>query len=165
MTITCCLIFYYFIGFIVCAVIVAQHPVKDIKYYHHFVQGTLLQVFPTQIPNSAQQVKLIYIPRVLQGPTETTLYYIDKNLDINEFDKQYRTKAKWVGRKNEEEQKEELLESVFLNTPISGKNENHFTIYLIMGDCDNSGYCNHGNYFIAAMNSETKEVVFSSKKW
>lgn len=33
------------------------------------------------------------------------------------------------------------------------------------GDCDNSGYCNHGNYIIAAFNKKTHEVIFSSEQW
>lgn len=159
-------IVYYFVGILFCVVLILQHPVKDVNYYHHFVSSSyLLQVFPKKIPSSAKKVKLVYSPKFLQAPVETTLYYIDDKMDLKTFDKLYRKKAKWVGYLSENKEKENLLDGFLINTPISEKNKDSFQIYLIKGNCDDSGYCNHGNYLIASMNPETKEVIFSSKEW
>ena len=81
------------------------------------------------------------------------------------FMKKYKNKAIWIGHIDEYTDKKGLLSGVFNNTPAHDKNINDYTIYLMDGDCDNSGYCNHGNYIIAAFNKKTHEVIFSSEQW
>ena len=81
------------------------------------------------------------------------------------FDKEYKNKAIWIGHKEEYTEKEGLLSRVFTYTPSYYKNENDYIIYLIEGRCDDSGYCNHGDFLIAAFNEKTNEVIFSSGEW
>ena len=81
------------------------------------------------------------------------------------FDKEYKNKAIWIGHKEEYTEKEGLLSRVFTYTPSYYKNENDYIIYLIEGRCDDSGYCNHGDFLISAFNEKTNEVIFSSGEW
>ena len=81
------------------------------------------------------------------------------------FMKEYKNKAIWIGHIDEYTDKKGLLSGVFNNTPAHDKNTYDYTIYLMDGDCDNSGYCNHGNYIIAAFNKKKHEVIFSSEQW
>lgn len=160
------LVFYYFIALFVCALLSAKNPVTDTKYYNYYVTGERLEnVFPSKIPDNVKNVEFYYAPGVLQGGTNYSLYYVDDNMTKEKFDKKYKDKAIWIGHKEEYTEKEGLLSGAFAYTPAYYENENDFVIYLIEGNGDDSGYCNHGEFLFAAFNEKTKEVVFHSQQW
>lgn len=162
----CLLLYYYFIALFVINAIEATNPVTNPKYYSYYVTDSRLKkAFPNKIPKNVDNVKFYYAPGFLQGGTRYTLYYVDNNMTLDKFDKTYKKKAEWIGHKNEYTEKFGLLSSIFYSTPSEYKSENDYIIYLIDGDCDNSGYCNHGYFLIAAFNEKTHEVVFSSEAW
>lgn len=160
------LIFYYFVILFLSIFLAAINPVTNPKYYNYYVKGEKLEkVFPFKIPNEAKNINFYYAPGILQGGTTYSLYYVNNNITKEMFDKKYKSKAIWIGNIDEYKDKEGLLTGVFSYTPSYNKNENDYTIYLIEGRCDNSGYCNHGSFLIAAFNEKTSEVVFCSQDW
>lgn len=160
------LIFYYFIALFVCLLLSSTNPVTDSKYYNYYVTGERLEkVFPAKIPSNAKNIEFYYAPGILQGGTNYSLYYIDDSMTREKFDKKYKNKAIWIGYKEEYTEKEGLLTGAFVHTPAYYENEDDYIIYLIEGRCDDSGYCNHGDFLIAAFNEQTKEVVFCSEQW
>lgn len=133
------------------------------KYYNFYRPD--LNVFPKKIPKEVEDVKFLYAPGILQGETIYTLYYVNKNMTLNEFDKKYKKQAEWVGHLKDYKENEGLLNGVFYNTPSEYENENDYVIYLIKGECDDSGYCNHGHYILSAFNEKTYQVVYSAEYW
>lgn len=164
--ITSILIFYYFIAIFIVGCLEAFNPITNPKYYNLYVSNSRLKkAFPKKVPDNVEKVKFYYAPGILQGGTSYSLYYIDKNMTTYKFDEKYNEKAVWSGHKNEYTEKNGLLTSVFLNTPANFKNEDDYIIYLIEGKCDDSGYCNHGDFLIAAYNEKTNEIIFRSEQW
>lgn len=161
--ITCLLLFYYIIAMFVILFTEGTNPMTNPKYYIFHVPDS--KVFPKKIPKDVEDVKFFYAPGVLQGETRYTLYYIDKNMTLNEFDKKYKKQSKWTGHIDDYKEKVGLLNEAFYYTPSEDKNENDYVIYLIRGRCDNSGYCNHGDFLIAAFNEKTHQVIYSTETW
>ena len=133
--------------------------------YHIFVSPGLKDTFPSSIPKDVEDVSFYYAPGFLQGGTRHNLYYIDKKMTIVEFDNKYKNKAIWIGHKEDYKENPGLLSGAFYSTPSEYNNENDYVIYLIEGSCDGSGYCNHGEFKLAAFNETTHEVVYSSETW
>lgn len=158
------LLIYYFIALFLCAIMEFESPITDIKKYSSMVKGTeLTKVFPKKIPDNASNVHFTYQPGLLQGGTSLSLYYIDDSLNLEAFDLKYKDKALWIGHIKDYDGEKGLLTNVFFNTPIN--DENDFIIYLVKGRCDNSGYCNHGEYLFGAFNEKTNEVVYVDNSW
>lgn len=157
---------YYFVSIYICVIIEAINPITDIKFYKNKIKGTeLLKVFPKEIPTDVENIKFYYAPGILQGGTEYILSYTDKNLSFEEFDLKYKKMAIWIGYKEEYTENNGLITGIFSNAIVEYKNENDYIIYLIEGKCDNSGYCNHGDYLFAAFNEKTNEVIYKSEQW
>lgn len=157
---------YYFIASFVFISIEMDHPIKNIRYYHDYINSEyLLNVFPEEVPKNVKNIQLIYSPGVLQASTVLALYYVDSNLNIEDFDNKFSEKAEWVGYKNHYTEKSGLLAGISSATPIEYQDEKNFKIYLIEGSCDDSGYCNHGKFLLVAVNEKTKEVLYKSEDW
>ncbi len=161
--ITCLLPYYYFIAMFFIVLIEAVNPMTNPKYYSFHIPDS--KVFPKKIPKDVEDVKFLYAPGILQGGTRYTLYYVDKNMTLNEFDKKYQKQAEWIGHIDDYKEKVGLLNGVFYGTPSEYKNENDYVIYLIQGRCDDSGYCNHGYFLMASFNEKTHQVVYSTEDW
>lgn len=160
------LVFYYLIALIICALTSVTNPVTDPKYYNRYVNGERFEnVFPKEIPKNVKNVNFCYAPGILQGGTFYSLYYIDENMTKEKFDKKYKNKSIWIGHKEEYKEKSGLLSHVFAYSPVDYDNENDYLIYLIKGECDDSGYCNHGELLLVAFNEKTNEVLFKSGDW
>ncbi len=160
------LVFYYFFALIMSVMLEIENPVIDTKYYQSKVKGErLLKAFPKEIPSQAEEISFIYMPGFLQGGEEYALYYIDPDFVEAEFDEKYRNQAIWIGYQKEYTLNEGLFSGAFYNTPAEYKNENDFKIYLLEGRCDNSGYCNHGDFLFAAYNEKTNEIIYRSSQW
>lgn len=160
---TCLLLVYYFLAIFFIVLTEAINPMTNPKYYSFYKPNKT--VFPQRIPKDVEAVKFLYAPGILQGGTRYSLYYIDKKMTLTNFDKKYKEQAEWVGHLDEYEEKSGLLSSAFHSTPSEYKNENDYVIYLINSKCDDSGWCNHGSYMIAAFNEKTHQVVYSSETW
>lgn len=159
-------VFYYFMAIFMITILMALNPVTNPKYYKFFVNyDELTKVFPKQIPDNASNVQFYYAPGVLQGGTDYVLYYIDNNITLDKFNEKFKNKSIWIGHENEYTEKKGLLTSIFSHTPIEYEKKDDFIIYLIEGECDNSEYCNHGNYLLVAINENTNEIVYKSSSW
>ena len=159
-------VFYYFMAIFIISILISLNPVTNQKYYKFFVNSDeLTKVFPKQIPDNVKNVQFYYAPGVLQGSTDYVLYYIDENINLDKFNNYFKDKAIWIGHKKEYTEKKELLTGTFSFTPIEYKNEDDFIIYLIKGECDDSGYCNHGKYLFAAINENTNEIIYKLSFW
>ena len=73
---------YYLIGFLACTAIKIPYPIVNIKNYKYLVNGELLNVFPSSIPENVIDTRLTYSPALLQAGDQITLYYIDNNLNF-----------------------------------------------------------------------------------
>lgn len=168
---TCILLIYYFIAMFIVVVIQAINGVSNPIFYKHYVSGThLTKVFPKNIPKNVTDVKFHYNPPLLQGGMIHYLYYVDENMTSDKFDKKYKNKAMWVGHKNEYNEKKGLLSGDLLMSSDGSyykrqEHESDFVIYLVKGRCDDSGYCNHGEYLLSAYNEKTKEIIYKSEIW
>lgn len=159
-------VFYYFMAIFMITILMAINPVTNPKYYKFFVNSDeLTKVFPKQIPDNAENVQFYYAPGVLQGSTDYVLYYIDKNINLDRFNDLFKDKAIWIGHEKDYTEKRGLLTGIFSHTSIKYENKNDFIIYLIEGKCDDSGYCNHGNYLLVAINENTNEIIYESRSW
>lgn len=159
-------VFYYFMAIFMITILMAINPVTNPKYYNFFVNSDeLTKVFPKQIPDNVENVQFYYAPGVLQGSTDYVLNYIDENINLDKFNDLFKDKAIWIGYKEEYTEKRGLLSGAFSFTHIKYKNEDDFIIYLIEGECDDSGYCNHGNYLLVAINESTNEIIYESSSW
>ncbi len=156
---------YYISAIFICAFEEAENPITDVRYYKDKVNGSLLKAFPKEIPNNVEKVEFYYAPGVLQGGTNYSLYYIDKNMTLDKFAQKYKDHAIWIGHKDEYNEQSGLLTGAFSYTPAEYNNEDDYIIYLMEGKCDHSGYCNHGDFLIAAYNEKTNEVIFKSEQW
>lgn len=157
---------YYFMLIFMYTFVETEHPVKNIKNYHDFVNGSyLLKAFPKKIPEGVEEVRLIYSPSVLQAGTEVGLYYIDPKLDIQEFNNKYQEKSKWIGYTHEYSEKRGFLSGIFSNMPVAYEREKNFKVYLLDDSCDESGYCNHRHFLLVAVNEDTKEVMYKAESW
>ena len=155
-------VFYYFMAIFIIAILMSLNPVTNPKYYKFFVNSDeLTKVFPKQIPKNVENVQFYYAPGVLQGGTDYVLYYIDENINLDNF----KEKATWIGTKDEYTEVNGLLSGAFSYTPIEYKNEDSFVIYLIEGNCDDSKYCNHGKYLFVAINENTNEIIYKLSFW
>ena len=136
------------------------------KYYKFFVNSDeLTKVLPKQIPDNVKNVQFYYAPSVLQCSTDYILYYIDENINLDKFNDYFKDKAIWIGHKKEYTEKIGLLTGIFSFTPAKYKNEDDFITYLIEVECDDSGYCNHGEYLFPAINENTNEIIYESSSW
>lgn len=141
-----------------------DQPIKDIKYYDQYVNTNLLDFFPSEVPKNVEDIIFIYSPKLLQSTEETSLYYVDKNLNVESFENKYKKDAIWVGYKEDYLQNKGLLDDIF-SSYLSIDNEEEFKIYLFDAKCDDSGYCNHGEFSLVAINQDTKEILYTSQKW
>jgi len=168
---TCILLIYYFIAMFIIVMIQASNGVSNPIFYKRYVSGSkLTKVFPHNIPKNVENVEFHYNPPFLQGSMIHYLYYIDKNMTADKFEKKYKDKAEWVGHKNEYNEKKGLLSGNLLIDSGGSyyerqKHENNFVIYLVNGRCDDSGWCNHGEFLYAAFNDKTKEVIYRAEQW
>lgn len=156
---------WYLITMFWTAIDSALIPITDISEYEKSLSKTELLVFPKEIPENVQNVEFIKLNSVLSSGAETALYYIDPNLNLDEFDKKYREDSIWIGSIEDYTENPGLLTGAFSNTPAYYTNEEDYTIYLIEGRCDDSGYCNHGELLMVAVNPETNEVIYKSEDW
>lgn len=158
--------FYYILTTAYLIIDKIENPVIDIKYYTKYYNyiGSLRKAFPKEIPESATNVEFKYYPGFLQSGNEYSLYYMDENITLDEFDSLYKNKAEWMGNIDNYKLKPGLLGNS-LNIDNIKSNDNDFTIYLIESSCDDSGYCNHGKYIFAAINEETHEIIYKMDMW
>ncbi len=84
-------------------------------------------------------------------------------MTIDKFNKKYKSKS--VSKLQDYDDKLGLPNGLFSNTPSYGKNENEYLIYFIESYCDNSDYCNHGEFLFAAFNDKTNEVIHKWEAW
>ncbi len=139
--------------------------VTDINMYEKRMNDNLLMIFPERIPKNAKNVNFYYTYGILQAGDIVSLYYEDNNLNSNEFDKKYNNKSIWSGYIKEYTNNNGLLDNIFYKTSVLYNEEDNYKVYLIKGHCDDSGYCNHGNYLLTAINNKTNSVIYKYERW
>lgn len=151
---------YYPVALFIGAALEFGHPITNVKSYKYKGQGDwLFQAFPKEIPKSSRNVQFWYEPGFLQAGTSYSLYYIDPDLDVETFKTTYSEKALKTSYVDNNKF------GIFSHTPVEEKNKKYFYIYVIQDRCDDSGYCNHGEYLIVAINENTKEIIYKGAYW
>lgn len=159
-------VIYFFIVMVIEIFFVFQNPVTDIKYYENYynAHSNLQKAFPEEIPKDVTNIHFEYSPGILQAGEEHSLYYIDNDINIEEFDDKYEEKSEWIGKIDDYDLKPGLLAGAFSFTPIELEEED-FTIYLIESETGDDGSTNHGYFLFVAINEKTKEVIYRSSDW
>lgn len=163
-------IYYIATAFILLMTLLGK-DITDYHYYKRFTSNNQYIAFPKKIPKSAENINYYYKLPFLQGGETNLLYYKDNTLTKEKVNKMF-SKAIWIGAIKEDDRIDYILESntptmdeVFYNTNrIEGYLED-FTLYVFDASCDESGYCNHGNFLIAAYNDNTKEILYRYENW
>lgn len=132
----------------------SNHPIININHYKY----VRINEFPKKIPKSAKNIKLFYIPGFLQGGDTLKLYYIDTKSNIQKIEKQLKND-------NIISVKGTTYENSFDFDGYKINNINDFDFYYLKNHCDDSGYCNHGNYFAIAINENTNEIIYITESW
>ena len=156
---------YYFLTLFFLGLESATTDVTNYKYYKDFMDEELYEVFPKKIPKNAENISFYHIDPFLQGGEINTLSYKDDSLTSSIVEEKYKSKSTWIGSADSEEVPEAVNDyGLFSNISINGKKEN-FILYVNIARCDNSGYCNHGEYILVAYNDITKEIIFKEEHW
>ena len=79
--------------------------------------------------------------------------------------KNIEVKLSGLVQKKEYTEKSGLFAWAFSNTPVEYKIEDDYIIYIVNNHCDNSSYCNHGDFLFVAFNDNTIELIYKSKEW
>ncbi len=153
------LIFYYIFSIVTISFIRFENPITDKKYYSLIAKSS--KIFPKEIPNNVEKVEFKQTNGLLQAETSTSLYYVDKNLSQEDFQKKYQSQSIWTGYYKDYNKENHSLTSNFFNQ----ENKDNFLIYLIEDKCYQKSSCNHGNLSFVAINEITKEVIYESKYW
>ena len=156
---------YYFFTLFILGFESATTDVTNYKFYNDFIYGELYEVFPKKIPKNAENISFYHIDPFLQGGEINSLSYKDDSLTSSIVEEKYKSKSTWIGNADSEEVPEAVNDyGLFSNISINGKKEN-FILYVNSARCDNSGYCNHGEYILVAYNDITKEIIFKEEHW
>lgn len=157
--------FYYFLTLFFLGIESATTDVTNYKYYKDFMYEELYEVFPKKIPKNAKNISFYHIDPFLQGGEINSLSYKDNSLSQKIVDEKYKSKSIWIGTTQNKEIPEAVdVDNLLERISIDGKKEN-FTIYVNYARCDDSGYCNHGEYILVAYNDITKEIIFKQEHW
>lgn len=157
---------YYFFIIFMSAVYESENPVMNLKHYKSIVKGDyMLSVFPKEIPESVENVSFVYAPGFMQGDTGISLYYKDESLSTEGVDKKFGETAVRVGN-FKELSNDSLFETLsFKDIPVEEKERDNFKIYMMDSKCDDSSYCNHGEYLFVAFNETSHEIIYKYCHW
>lgn len=153
--------FFVFIFYIISISIYGFHKVNTYYRIYEEANNYIKDTFVNPIPKNAKNIKFHYNTAFLQGGAELSLYFkIDANTLKNYKDK-YDSIAKWHEQIKNLANEYDYISSYFLNHSLS----NEFLMYYIDGECDKSGYCNHGYYKGVGINEENQEIIFIYENW
>lgn len=144
---------------------------SDVAKYQRVLQlsgypkNTLIQYFPAEIPDAAQNTLLSYNPAVMQSGESFDLKF-DADVktienDVNEFS----GKAEWVGKPNSAEaEKHGLFFSSFTSVGYDTLPDS-FTVYLFHSEPYRAGDWNHGKISLATVSKVKNEIIFHAEQW
>lgn len=110
---------------------------------------------PKKIPNEKEAI-FHFNPSFLQGGSLFSLYFKTTREEIDNYVEEFSSIA--ISPKD-------FAQPDFTYTPYKGKLSQDFELYYLDGKCDDSGYCNHGLYSVAAINKNTNEIIFEMSGW
>ena len=152
---------YNFIMFFAIVIDEIEHPITNIRYYEELRHND----FPETIPKGAQNATMCYHPGFLQGGSVVGVYFkIDNEDVIKGYISKYEKKAKYTSLNYKPDGVTGYEPIEFLCSPYDELPE-EFVIYYLEQECDDSGYCNHGEYTIVAINDITNEIICENSDW
>jgi len=83
---------------------------------------------------------------------------------LEDIDYLYKDKAEQISYTGDYYTKYGIINDFLSQADIHDKIDN-YVIYLIDSRCDNSGYCNHGEFRLVAFNELNKEIVYQYSYW
>ncbi len=119
--------------------------------------------FPNKIPKGVRNIIFHYHPSFLQGSEVFSLYYESNDSLIQNYKKDIKKISKNNGEFNFIKNKYYLDDNFLEYT--KKEDISAFNIYYLDGFCDNSSYCNHGEYKIIGIDESSNAVIFFYKKW
>lgn len=151
---------YLFVCIFVIGIVASMIPVRDYHKYKYLYDSDSMVIrdFPSSIPDDAYDVKFYYESSALQKGSVMNLYY---KVDSDTV-KMYKDKYKKI-----EIDKSKIdvdnINKLYLGNNI--KIDDNYRLYFLYSYCDESGYCNHGEYSYVAINEKSNECIFVLSKW
>ncbi len=130
----------------------------DIRNYKILFKGAsseLKEYLPSTLPEEKENVMFYYSPAFLQKGETFSLYFKSNS----EFIKDQEEKLEEISTVKYQD-----IDIDLTHTPYD-RLDKEFTIYLINSHCSDEEYCNHGNYFVIAINKEQKEILYVIENW
>lgn len=152
---------YYFMMVFSIVIDQIENPITNIRYYETFRHDD----FPKTIPKGAENERMFYHPGLLQGGSVVGVYFkIDNEAVIKEYISKYEKIAKYTSLNYKPDNITGYEPYKLACSPYEELPED-FIIYYLEQRCDDSGYCNHGEYTIVAINDATNEIICENSNW
>ena len=139
--------------------------IDNFRFTYTRRNSVLEETFPEKIPTNVNDYEFHRTVMPLQAGTDIVLYYKDDTLNPASFNDKYKNNATFIGNYESFDNHDNIMHTAFIYTPIDNEKKKDFTIYIYRDKCDDSGYCNHGNLIMNAINPKTKEVVHQYSSW
>lgn len=155
---------YFCVLIVVGSFIMAVDGVNNIKNYKKVRYQHKISIGPNSIPNNAKNVNFHYNNSFLQGGEVFYLYFKTDNKSLKKYKEEYSIIAKSVIDYNSIDNNYHYLKSMHIDDLFKESKEN-LKVYYLEGFCDNSGYCNHGEYKIVIIDEFSNSIMFMYEKW
>lgn len=143
---------------------IATTETKDIGKYERVLRLTddsLTQHFPNQIPNNAENVYFMHLPRFMQGGEILELRFQTDPETIQNYKHEFSEQAEWIGQNGEVP----IKEYEFLTWGKLKELPEDFTVYVFFSKPYKTNDWNHGEFRLAAINEKDNEIIFLMERW
>lgn len=155
---------YLFFVIIFADYILAVDGVNNIKNYNKVCSLYKIKICPNKISKTAKKVYFHYNAPFFQGGEKFNLFFQTDTTEIQNYKKKYENNSKWINNYNLLNNDYYFLKNRKNEELFQGDIEN-IKVYFLDGRCDNSGYCNHGEYNAIFINEKNNSIMFNYEKW
>lgn len=129
-----------------------------------YPENPLINHFPNEIPDDAEDIVYRYNPAFLQGCEKFTLKFKTDVEATSNYTEEFSRKSKWIGKVSDSETKKNGVHLASFSTDYKDLPED-FTIYLINSDPYEPNNWNHGNFSLVAISKQRNEIIFLAEDW
>lgn len=151
------IIVYLFVITLIMAYVGSNIPINDYKYYKKILNNKyeyqLVNKFPKEIPNSADNILFHYHVGMPRAETVLNIYYKIDNSTIKEYVNRYSHEAVRVEQITDDNIYKNIYK-LYLNNVVIDYN---YTIYYLIDDYDRYSYI--------AINENSNECIFVFNYW
>ena len=159
---------YIFLLIFVTTFIETADGVENKINYSRVYNNFKLDYFPKMIPINAKNVMFHYNPPFLQGGERFSLYFKIDEKTLDTYVSKFKKISKWSGNNDSKNNDYVFHDCLYSFTPYNNSKSQDLKdleIYYLDGECDDSGYCNHGYSKIVVVNRKKKDIIFFYEAW